>query len=165
MALASLGFAFLLPAAEAPKSEPVALPYTNAVPVSVFKVMDPFTTRDPFCPIGYQKKPPVPVNIGNGGRPPPPAELEIKLKVTGISMMAGGESLATLSSGEMLAVGETHKYRDPANKETVVEYKVVQITEESVVVSYNGKQFTSLLTEADLDRFKEKEEPNENPKP
>lgn len=168
IALAFLGFAGVLspaglanPAATAPKAE-TALSFTNAVPVAVFKVMDPFTARDPFCPIGYQKPRPLPPEKE---REKKIAEVEIKLNLKGIMLMTGGESLATLNSGEVLAVGEMHTYKDPAFKDAVIEYKVLQITEDSVVVSYNGKEFTSRLAELDLNRFKEKEEPNEKPKP
>jgi hypothetical protein len=140
----------------APVDRAAASPFTNAIPRAVFRDLP--EERDPFSPVGYVKpKPPKP---GEAVDPPKPiVEFEKYLVVTGISSIGVG-SMATLASGLIIEPGETYPIKDGEGK-TLAEYKVLSISEEKVVALFEGKEYEFKVRGTDLERFIEKEDPNE----
>ncbi|MFZ4694874.1 MAG: hypothetical protein ACOYMV_07085 [Verrucomicrobiia bacterium] len=144
------------PAAPAPVDGATASPFTNAIPRAVFRDLP--EERDPFSPVGYVK-PRLP-KPGEAVAPPKPiVEFEKYLVVTGISFMGTG-SIATLASGLIIEPGETYPIKDGEGK-TLAEYKVLSISEEKVVALFEGKEYEFKVRGTDLERFIEKEDPNE----
>jgi hypothetical protein len=123
---------------------PTASPYTNSVPVSVFHEME---GRDPFLPVGYKK--PKPMDPGQN--------IDVDLVISGTSFSEDGAPLATTKDGLFLEVGGTYTYRAKDGKASVT-YKVLSISDDGVVISYNDKEKTFKLESSDLEKFKEKEE-------
>ena len=144
------------PAAPAPVERATASPFTNAIPRAVFRDLP--EERDPFSPVGYVK-PRLP-KPGEAVDPPKPiVEFEKYLVVTGISSIGAG-SMATLASGLIIEPGETYPIKDGEGR-TLAEYKVLSISEEKVVALFEGKEYEFKVRGTDLERFIEKEDPNE----
>jgi hypothetical protein len=118
-------------------------PFTNSAPIAVFTTNE---MRDPFLPPGYRKPPP------EGSI----ARVKIELEVTGISFI-DGIPLATLKTGEAVEIGETYKYRGGKDGSIVVEYQVINITDDLVTILFNGEEQSFKLESLDLERYKEKE--------
>ncbi|NUN93304.1 MAG: hypothetical protein HUU04_05945 [Verrucomicrobiae bacterium] len=150
------------PASAMAPSEGGASPFTNAIPRSVFRDLP--DERDPFSPVGYVK--PQPPKPGEEAPPPKPVvDFEAYLVVTGISAGGGGAvAVATLASGGIIEPGETYPIKNQEGA-TIAEYKVISISEEKVVALFEGKEYQFKVRGADLERFIEKEDPNENKKP
>jgi hypothetical protein len=143
-----LSFCFLTWAEESkevPKttSTETASPYTNSVPVSVFHEME---GKDPFLPSGYRKPKPM----------DPVQDVDVELIISGTSFSSEGIPMATTKDGLFLEIGNTYTYRTKDGKSAT--YKVINITEEGVVISFNEKEKTFRLESSDLEKFKEKEE-------
>ncbi len=122
-------------------------PFTNATVRSEFQE----ASRDPFSPVGYVR----PLNSGPVKQEAKPT-VNFKLKVTGISMM-GTEVSATLDNGQIIEPGGTYPFKATDGKTTVT-YKVVRITEDSVIANFEDKDYEFTLSNQSLDMFKEKEE-------
>ncbi len=141
----------LLAWAESARAETMPPGFTNIVVRSQFKELG----RDPFCPVGYIK--PAPVNSsGNPKTPDIRPAVSFKLKVTGI-LALGDQISATLDNGQTIEPGGEYPYKADDGK-SVVTYKVSRITEDSVVVNFDGKDFEFKLSNQDMDMFKEKED-------
>jgi hypothetical protein len=135
-------------------------PFTNAIPRAVFRDLP--DERDPFSPVGYVK--PRPPKPGEVVAPPKPVvEFETYLVITGISSIGAG-SIATLATGSLIEAGETYPVKDKEGN-PVSTFKVVAITEEKVVALFEGKEYEFKVRGPELDRFIEKEDPNEKKKP
>lgn len=146
------------PATAAP--EATSSPFTNAIPRSVFRDLP--DERDPFSPVGYVR--PKPVKPGEVVVPPRPVvEFETYLVITGISSI-GNASIATLSSGLVIEPGETYPVKDKEGN-LVSEFKVIKISEEKVIALFEGKEYEFKVRGSNLERFIEKEDPNEKKKP
>ncbi|MCC7519910.1 MAG: hypothetical protein IT578_12095 [Verrucomicrobiae bacterium] len=135
-------------------------PFTNAIPRAVFRDLP--DDRDPFSPVGYVKpKPPKP---GEAAEAPKPAVDFVNfLVITGISASGEG-AVATLSSGESIETGETYLIKDREGNK-IAEYKVLSIAEEKVVALFEGREYEFKVRGTDLERFIEKEDPNETKQP
>ncbi len=131
---------------------PISSSLTNAIPRSIFHETE---SRDPFSPIGYQR----PANNSSHAS----KMVDFELKITGISNF-GDTPMATLSTGEVIEPGGTYKLKTENSKD-IIEYKVLNITEDSVVILYANKEYSFRLKESNLDSFKEKEESDEDTKP
>ncbi len=130
-------------------AEPMASPFTNAIPQSVFRDTE---MRDPFSPVGYKK----PVLTKEGGAEEARPAVEFKLVITGISMM-GDQTVATLQNGQIIEPGEIYQFTDKDGK-TSVPYKVLRILEDRVVALFEEKEYEFKLKGSSLDDFIEKEE-------
>lgn len=148
------------PATPTPVAGTASSPFTNAIPRAIFRDLP--EERDPFSPVGYVKpKTPKP---GEVVAPPKPAvDFEKYLVITGISSIGNG-SIATLASGLVIEPGETYPIKDKEGN-PLSEYKVLSITEEKVVALFEGKEYEFKVRGADLERFIEKEDPNEKKNP
>jgi len=140
-------FLALFLAALLPASAAQAVPPTT-VAHSVFNE----TPRDPFAPVGFVKPKPT----ASGEKPEAKPLVDFKLKVTGISSM-GTESSATLDNGQTVEPGGIYPYKSDDGKTTVT-YKIVRITEDSVVALFDDKEYEFKLSNPTLDMFKEKDE-------
>lgn len=148
------------PASSAKAEAAVASPFTNAIPHAVFRDLP--EERDPFSPVGYVK--PQPPKPGEETPPPKPVvDFAAYLVVTGVSASGAG-AVATLAGGGIIEPGETYPIKNPEGGQ-IAEYKVISITEEKVVALFEGKEYSFKVRGADLERFIEKEDPNENKKP
>lgn len=137
-------------------AEGTAAALNKEITQSVFQEADPFTTHDPFSPIGYKRL--MPKEQGTAVKP----QVDFKdLKVNAVTI-AGDDAIATLTNGQILEVGNTYPYKA---KDVVVQFKVMQIKEGLVVILYDGEEYELTSKSGDLNSFIEKEEPNENTKP
>lgn len=133
--------------AASPPSQGASGTTTNDIPSSVFHALAP-DDRDPFCPVGYKKpRPEDPLKP-----PPPPPPPEPKLTVKAII----GKSALIEGTPSELEEGQTYTYRQG---EASIEYKVLKITDESVVIEYDGKQKEFKLKLLDIEKYQEKEGP------
>jgi hypothetical protein len=147
--------AFLLGADTEP-SPSTEIGLTNAIPQSVFRPLGQ-DERDPFYPIGYKRPPP---DDGSGKvKPPEVKPTEVKLKVKYIFGKTVGIEGATKESPEELEEGKVYTYRDAIGS---VEYKVVRVSEDAIVIEYDGKQKEFKMFDVNT---QEKEGTNEKAKP
>jgi hypothetical protein len=154
--LAALSLRAETPLASPTVASSMTSPFTNAIPRASFNIVE---GRDPFSPIGYKKPLPRP----QGAPVEQPKVIDFKLKITGISNL-GSESVATLDTGEIIELGSSYKLKSKDGNASV-EYKVLSITENAVVVLYDGKEFSFQLQELQIEHFIEKDEIHENNKP
>lgn len=149
--LCGCGIAGTLVFGQAPSASPPSLgasgTATNDIPRSVFHPLA-FDDRDPFCPVGYMKPRPPDPNKPPPPPPPPEPKLIIKAIVGKIALVEGTPS--------ELEEGMTYMYRQD---EASIEYKVLQITEDSVIIEYNGKQKEFKRKSLDIEKYQEKESP------
>jgi hypothetical protein len=132
-------------------------PFTNSIPVSVFSEFDPCTQRDPFTRVGYfRPKPPKAGDPSFTARP----KVDIKLKINSISSM-GPASIAILDNGQMLEGGNAYDYKEGG---FTISYKVLRVTDTSVVILHEDKELEFKMKGSDLNLFIEKEDSHETPK-
>ncbi|MBI4025146.1 MAG: hypothetical protein HY360_09205 [Verrucomicrobia bacterium] len=112
-----------------------ASPFTNAVPISVFHETAMYGVRDPFCPIGYIRTPPLPPGVQTNIVKAPE---EVKEVVPRLVVKAIAFGIALLDGGKNLKVGAVSKYTGP---DGTVDYKVLSISEDTVTIFCNKKQY------------------------
>ena len=145
--------------APAPATDSGASSLTKPFPPAVFRDFDPFTMRDPFCPVGYMK--PLPPTPGKDPVKPPPNP-----PVFEIDFIIG--KTATIKGGAMFGEGETFPHIKTGDTYTVnavtytykgkpLTFKILKITEDSVIILYDGKEHTYKLPNSDMNLFQEKE--------
>jgi hypothetical protein len=127
-----------------PQTSSLQSPYTNSPPSSVFHEME---GRDPFVPVGYKK--PKPMDLSQ--------DVKVEISLSGISSSSDGSPVAITKDGLYLEIGGTYTYRTKDGK-GVVSYKVTNITEDGVTISYSDKEEVIRTESSDLEKFQEKEE-------
>ena len=136
----------------------VLSPFTNAIPQSVFHPLGE-QDRDPFCRPGYVKP------ETRIGPVTPKIEPEKYLVVTGINEL-GDPPTATLQNGQLIEPGSKYKL-SVSDKNIAVNYTVLRIENEEVVISLEGesKEYHLKFRVKSIDEYLEKEEPNEKTNP
>ncbi len=127
-----------------PSKQPAAPPslsLTNAIPRGVFH---PIEGRDPFLRVGYKK--PVPDKDGKiAAKEPPKVEVELSI---GSIIWLPPNNVVLLSNGQAIKVrDDPYDYTDDKTK-TTIKYKVKNITENSVEISWDDKTKTFLKKES-----------------